>query len=293
MITLSNSTLTISIKRHGAELCSILRNGTEHLWQADPAIWARHSPVLFPIVGRVWENRYRVLNREYSLPQHGFARDMDFTLVSQTESEAWWLLESNEETLAKYPYPFSLRIGYVLDGDKVIVKWDVENTGSSLMHFQIGAHPAFVLPEFDANNKGANGYFDFDNQGELYYCRPGEKGCAETGAHLFEPDCGTTLAITPNAFGPDTYMFENGQLHRVSILDKQHKPYISVDFDAPLVALWAPVKAHPECPFVCIEPWYGRCDYMHYEGDFASRAWINHLEPGKHFAAEYTITVHR
>ena len=50
MKTLSNSELTIKVSPHGAELCSILRDGKEYLWQADPAFWKRHSPVLFPIV---------------------------------------------------------------------------------------------------------------------------------------------------------------------------------------------------------------------------------------------------
>ena len=90
MIKLHNSELEIAVKLHGAELCSIVKNGCEHLWNADPTIWARHSPVLFPIVGRVWESRYRVLNREYSLPQHGFARDMDFTLIEQTAATTGW-----------------------------------------------------------------------------------------------------------------------------------------------------------------------------------------------------------
>lgn len=293
MIKLSNSTLEIAIKEHGAELCSIVRSGNEHLWNADPSIWARHSPVLFPIVGRVWEGRYRILNNEYNLPQHGFARDMDFSLVEKTDTSARFVLESNDETLAKYPYPFRLTISYRLEGDQVIVGWDVENIGKQPMHFQIGAHPAFVLSEFDANDPAPRGYFSFEGNKQLYHIRPGEKGCARTEVYEFQPDCGDTLAITPDAFGPETYMFEDNQLTGVGILDKQHRPYITVNFDAPILALWAPVKAHPECPFVCIEPWYGRCDYMHYEGDFASRPWMNHLAAGKHFTTEYTITIHQ
>ena len=293
MIKLQNCELEIAVKLHGAELCSIVKNGCEHLWNADAAIWARHSPVLFPIVGRVWDNRYRVLNREYSLPQHGFARDMDFMPVEQTPCSATFVLESNEDTLAKYPYPFRLTIGYRLEGNRVVVSWDVENTGEGAMHFQIGAHPAFVLPDFDAADPAPRGYFTFKGNKKLYYTHPGEKGCAATEVTEFLPDCGSMLAITPNAFGPDTYMFENNQLTGVGIVDKQQQPYIDVEFSAPLLALWAPVKAHPECPFVCIEPWYGRCDYMHYEGDFASRPWMNHLGAGEHFKAEYTITVHR
>lgn len=289
METLSNGTLTITVSEHGAELHSLQRNGHEYLWNGDPTIWARHSPVLFPIVGRVWENRYRVLDTEYTLPQHGLARDMDFKLESKTGTSVEYVLESNDDTLKSYPYHFRLHCGYQLEGDTVRVSWRVENTDARLMHFQIGAHPAFMLPGFDPADNGPRGYFDFDNTGELKFIHPVEKGCVSPEVFTLKRDSGEQLRIDANAFGPATYIFENGQLGRVSILDKQRRPYVSVRFDAPLVALWAPVDVHPECPFVCIEPWYGRCDYVDYEGDYASKPWMQHLAAGHTFEASYTI----
>ena len=110
MQILTNGILTVNVKEHGAELSSIIKNGTEYLWQADPAFWGRHSPVLFPIVGSVWEAKYRVDGKEYALGQHGFARDMDFELVSRTDAEARFRLVSNQDTLKKYPWPFVLEI---------------------------------------------------------------------------------------------------------------------------------------------------------------------------------------
>ena len=101
MTILRNGALTVEICEHGAELQSIRKGETEYLWQGDPAYWGRRSPVLFPIVGSVWEKRYRVNGTEYELGQHGFARDMDFTLVSTSETEVRYRLESSEETLAK------------------------------------------------------------------------------------------------------------------------------------------------------------------------------------------------
>ena len=101
MHTLSNEVLTVTVNDHGAELQNIIRNGVEYLWQGDPAFWGRRSPVLFPIVGSVWDKRYRVEGKEYSLGQHGFARDMDFALVEATQTEIRFRLESNEETVEK------------------------------------------------------------------------------------------------------------------------------------------------------------------------------------------------
>ena len=139
MKTVSNQELTIRVSEHGAELSSIVANATgkEYLWQADPAFWKRHSPVLFPIVGSVWKAEYRNEGTVYPLSQHGFARDMDFTLIDEAENELRFALESTPDTLRAYPFPFLLEIGYRLEGNKVEVLWRVKNTGDKTMHFQI------------------------------------------------------------------------------------------------------------------------------------------------------------
>ena len=146
---------------------------------ADPAYWGRHSPVLFPIVGSVWNKIYRVNGKEYELGQHGFARDMDFTLVEATETEVRYRLVSAEETLQKYPWPFVLEIAYRLHDNKVDVIWEVSNPGEDDMYFQIGAHPAFYFPDRDPSTKN-RGIFEFDQQNPIEYILPTEKGCCDT-----------------------------------------------------------------------------------------------------------------
>ena len=162
MKTVSNQELTIRVSEHGAELSSIVANATgkEYLWQADPAFWKRHSPVLFPIVGSVWKAEYRNEGTMYPLSQHGFARDMDFTLIDEAENELRFALESTPDTLRAYPFPFLLEIGYRLEGNKVEVLWRVKNTGDKTMHFQIGAHPAFLYPNYEVDRTGS-GVFRF------------------------------------------------------------------------------------------------------------------------------------
>ena len=102
MQTLKNDILSIAVNNHGAELTSIKKNGVEYLWQSDPAFWKRHSPVLFPIVGSVWEGKYIVDGKQYSLGQHGFARDMDFELIEKGQDRLAYRLESNDQSLDKY-----------------------------------------------------------------------------------------------------------------------------------------------------------------------------------------------
>lgn len=289
MQTLTNGILTVVVNESGAELQSIRKNDQEYLWQGDPAFWGRRSPVLFPIVGSVWEKRYRVNGKEYELGQHGFARDTQFTLVSATDTEVWYRAESSESTLQLYPWPFVLEIGYRLAGNTLEVLWKVTNPGSEEMFFQIGAHPAFYYPDYDVN-KPERGYFVFDKAEGLECVRLKEKGCVDGNS--------TYLMVLENGMLPlnwktydeiDTFVLQDAQVSEVAFLKPDKSPYLTVRFDAPVVGLWSPPGKN--APFVCIEPWYGRCDRAYYEGEFRNRDWVNALAPGATFSASYTIEI--
>ena len=144
MVELRNELLSVVVAEKGAELQSIKdANGKEYLWQGDPAFWPRRSPILFPIVCSVNNDTYYVDGQAYHLPRHGFARDTEFTLISQSDRKVTFALESSEETKKVYPYDFTLSVSYVLDNNKIGVIWHVHNTDQREIHFQIGGHPAF------------------------------------------------------------------------------------------------------------------------------------------------------
>lgn len=288
MKTISNKQLTIQVSPHGAELCSIVANGKEYLWQADPAFWKRYSPVLFPIVGSVWENEYRNEGIPYTLTQHGFARDMEFTLISEKEDEVRYRLVSNEETLHKYPFPFCLEIGYRIQGKKIEVMWEVKNTGDKEMYFQIGAHPAFYWPEFDASNS-ERGFFRFDKENGLKYILISEKGCADPSTEYSLELTDGLLPLDTHTFDKDALILENEQVRKVTLYNKEKLAYLSLHFNAPVVGLWSPPAKN--APFVCIEPWYGRCDRAHYTGEYKDKDWMQHLQPEEIFQGGYTIEI--
>ena len=295
MQTLKSDVLTVQVSDFGAELQSIVKNGCEYLWQGDPAFWGRRSPVLFPIVGSVWEKKYRVSGKEYDMGQHGFARDSRFELISSSASEVWYRLESSEETLAKYPWPFVLEIGYKLGGGELQVLWKVINPGSEDMFFQIGAHPAFNYPDYD-EAKAERGYFVFGNSTEhapsQFECiRIQEKGCVDGDSrHPLMLEDGGVLPLDKNTFDIiDTIMLQDSQISEVALLRPDRMPYLTVRFDAPVVGLWSPPCKN--APFICIEPWYGRCDRAGFTGDFRDRDWVNVLAPGAVFEASYTIVI--
>lgn len=285
--TLSNDLLTVTIDTFGAELHSIVNNRTGHqyLWQGDKAFWGRRSPVLFPIVGSVWEGRYRMDGKEFLLGQHGFARDREFAVMPDApEDEAWFFLESDEKTLALYPRRFRLEIGYRLQEARLTVMWRVINLDDREMSFQIGAHPAFNYPDFNAADE-VHGYFCFDNR-SLEAQVIAEKGCVGDATVPVALDGEEMLPIVGDTFRNDAIVLAGGQVHRVSMLDKNRAPYLTLLFQAPLVGLWSPTAA---APFVCIEPWYGRCDRVGFSGEFAAREYVNTLAPEKAFSASYMV----
>lgn len=288
MERLTNNVLAIEVKEHGAELSSIRKGETEYLWQADPAYWKRHSPVLFPIVGSVWEGRFRVCGQEYSMGQHGFARDMDFTLVSRTEDQVRFRLESSEDTLSRYPFPFSLEIAYRLHDNKVDVIWEVVNAGETDMPFQIGAHPAFYYPDYDTNSK-ERGSFSFDRSDDISYILIGGKGCADTDTRYDLQMQDGHMYIDTSSFDKDAFIIDGSQIKKVTLHRMDGTPWLSLTFDAPLVGLWSPPGKN--APFVCIEPWYGRCDRVGFEGEFKDRDCVNILAPGEKFSTKYTIVI--
>lgn len=296
MQTLKNDFLTVQVSDFGAELQSIVKDGYEYLWQGDPAFWGRRSPVLFPIVGSVWEKKFRVDGKEYEMGQHGFARDSRFELVSASASEVWYRLESSEETLSRYPWPFVLQIGYRLAGNELEVLWKVANPGSEEMFFQIGAHPAFNYPDYDVA-KVERGFFVFDGSSEracpsqLECIRIREKGCVDAEVmHPLALEEGGVLPLDKNTFDViDTIMLQDSQISEVALLRPDRTPYLTVRFDAPVVGLWSPPCKN--APFICIEPWFGRCDRHGYAGDFRDKDWVNALAPGATFEASYTIVI--
>ena len=285
---LENMSLRITINQQGAELSRILskENGQEYLWNADEKFWKRSAPVLFPIVGSLKDSKFVVDGTDYPMSQHGFARDMDFKMVKQADGKKiLFRLESDEDTLNRYPYPFVLEIEYSLDKYKLTTKWRVINTGDSEMHFQIGGHPAFMCP-FGGKGKQKDYFLSFDTDKDLTYSLLSSNGLVESEGNVLKND-GGLVKITEDMFDKDALIIEGGQANKVSLVKPDGMSYLSVSFDAPLFGLWSP--AGKGAPFICIEPWYGRADKESFSGDITEREYDNELAPGETFEAQYII----
>lgn len=275
---LENDILKIAVNTHGAELSSIYnkKENKEMLWQGEPAFWGRKSPVLFPVVGKYKDCKTTYKGEEYTLGQHGFARDSEFTLIEKTENKIAFELISSEDTLAKYPFKFRLICSFELDNDKIIVGWNVENIDDKTIYFSIGAHPAFYCEKGKTvlTMNGENIKYNLLNSEGLY----------TAPKYDVEP----SFVLHDEIFDNDALVIENSGVNEISLVDNGKK-YLTAKFDAPLFGIWSPAKKN--APFVCIEPWFGRCDAEDFEGDITQREWSNALGVGENWYKEYEIII--
>lgn len=286
---LSNGILEIEVAEVGAELQSIRRvtSPTEYLWQGDATYWDRRAPVLFPITGKVWDNTARIEGQPYALTQHGFARDMVFTKVVDEDRHMAFSVRATEESLKVWPFDFELRIDYTLLRNVLTVGWSVTNHNQRVMPFQIGAHPAFMYPHFHLDDD-VHGFLSCNVDRFRSTClAPG--GFAESKTFDIEIPKDGLLPLTNETFACDTILDTTGEVKRITLHDKDGRPFVTIQHTMPVTALWSPCKGR--APFMCIEPWHGCCDAAGYDGDFAARAFMEHVAPGETWQTHYELII--
>lgn len=286
---IENDLVKAGINAHGAELVSLVKkaDGREYMWSGDAKYWGRVSPVLFPFIGKLVNASYIHNGKEYAgVPQHGYARDSEFQMVERKDDTIWFELTPDELWKERYPFEFVLRIGYRLEGKSIHVMWNVENRDAENLHFSIGAHPAFVMPNMDAKT----GYrIDFHTDKKELVCGElNENGLLKAGEKTFALDNGV-LTVTGDLFEKDALIIDSPDYHTVSLNTPEGVPFIQVRFDTPMLGIWSPVGKN--APFICIEPWFGRSDRDSYTGDLAGREHGNTIAPGHSFNKEYVIDI--
>lgn len=286
--TLENEILKIRVKPVGAELCGIrsLADGTEYIWQADPAVWGRHSPLLFPVIGRLSRGRFRYHGKEYKLPLHGFAMNSLFGTVRQEHGMLSFQLRDNEQTRAMYPFKFTLTVEYRLKENRVTVGYRVRNENDTTMYFSIGGHPAFACPLED-NLELKDYYLQFNKNetADRWYIENG--GIAGKEPFL---DKKNTIQLTDHLFDRDALIFKGLSSDSVTLKSDKGTKSVTMDFpDFTHLGIWSKGKG---ARYVCIEPWFGVDDPVGFQGDITEKEGILALNPGETFTCEYTITCH-
>lgn len=118
---------------------------------ANPNLSVRGGiPILFPICGNLPDNTYTHQRQKYTLKQHGFARDLPWQVTDQMTQDLvslTLLLNSNDQTLAVYPFDFQLAFTYQLQGNSLELRQRYTNHSASPMPFSTGLHPYFLTSD--------------------------------------------------------------------------------------------------------------------------------------------------
>lgn len=288
-VTLQNGRLRAEIDTLGAQLTSVQDvHGTEYIWQADPAVWGRHAPNLFPFIGRLKDGQYTLGGETYAISAHGFARDSEFTVAEQSDTSVSFRLTDSEATRKVYPFPFVLTITYALEDNRLLKACTVENPSARELFYEFGGHDGYRAPlepgeamaDYSIRLQGAETL-------EPYGMDP--TGLLTPKEASFPLEEGR-IALTPSVYHLDTVIVDNLPQRRASLVDKAGRERVRVDFpDFPYLGLWTPDKPF-DTGFVCIEPWSSLPD-AHFVGrGLEDKEGVRRLSPGGQETLRYTVT---
>jgi galactose mutarotase-like enzyme len=287
LVSITSGDLTARISPLGAELWSLTdRDGREYMTDADPAFWTGHAPLLFPIVGALNGDRYRLGDDTHTLPRHGFARRRTFSCIAEGDCEARLRLTDDAETRAVYPFAFALEMAFRLDGWTLRMTATVANQGSEPMPFSFGYHPAFAWPLPGGASKAAHRIVFAQHERT-----PLRQLDASTGLVLPEPRPspveGRTLTPTHDLFADDALIWDT-LASRSLTYGAPGGASLDIAFpDTPMLGIWQKPGAH----FICIEPWQGIADPLGYTGDFREKPGVVTLLPGTERSFRMDVTV--
>lgn len=287
---LENETLRVGIAEFGAELTSIVKkaDGTEYVWQGDPAFWKRHAPVLFPIVGRLKDKEYTIDGQAYTITQHGFARDLEFAVHRISETCAEFTLTENEYTKAMYPYDFTFTIRYTLDGATLKKEHITENRSAAPLYYEVGGHDAYNI--LFGGEALSDYYVAFEGTDTLEVIDVDEAVMLSQTHHTV-PLTDGRLYLSREVFAHDALMLDRLPVRRCTIGCLKHDRRVTMDFsDFPYFAVWSPYKEQ-DVPFVCLEPWSSLPDGGYLGKALAEKVGVRTVAPGQSETLAFSVTI--
>ena len=284
---IKNEYIKAKIKSFGAELNSLQKidDSLEYIWQGDKEFWARHSPILFPIVGRLKNDSYFYKNQKYNMSQHGFARDKEFEIVEKKDDFIEFKLSSDEKTLKIYPFSFELYLSYKLERNSLIVSYKVINKSDEKMLFSIGAHPAFNW-SLEKDLKKEDYFLEFEiNNSKRYFLN--ELGLVFDSIDLKFED--KKLFLNEELFKNDALVFNDLNIKNFTFKNIRNENFIKLNFENfPYLGIWSKPSGSP---FLCIEPWFGVADEIGTNQKFEEKTGILKLKKDGIFEASYSIEI--
>ncbi len=275
-----NENYILGVKEMGAELTSLKskKTGFEFIWTGNEEIWYGQSPILFPIIGRLLDDKYRLNEKEYTMPKHGIVRKKPFTLIEKTEDSLTFSQKDDEESREAYPYSFELKVKFQLTETGLSVTHTVINNDSETMYYSFGAHPGF--------NCKIGDYLEFQNNETLLTERIDHESILIE--EKFPVDLKENkLYLTKELFCDDALILSGYTSKYISLKSDDNKRVVKFNFDSPILGIWA----KPNAPYVCIEPWWGINDNYDKKDDISKKRAIMALNSKESASYNWNIEI--
>lgn len=286
MIQLTNTNIEALIDPFGAELKSLKLDGKEYLWQGDPESWSGQSPQLFPVIGNTIDGGWNYRGKTIIMGNHGFARKSQFIVSGQDEKHCILTLKDSGESLAQYPFPFVLEIGYTLTADGLVVSYSVENPASQDMLFSLGAHPGFNCP-LDRGTVFNDYYIEFETDETI--SRRWKKEFLTGKSEPILTD-GRRIDLNHSLFDRGAIILSGLKSESVVLKSDKTGAAVRMDFTGfPDFGIWT--IAGKKAPYICLEPWFGVDSTEGDSPDFERKEGLVRLEGESEFTASYSLTL--
>lgn len=289
--TIENEKFSVTIDSKGAELSSMRskQTGIEYVWQAEPSIWARHAPVLFPIIGRLKDKTYSVGGKSYQITQHGFGRDLEFACTEQTDTSIALTLTPNAYTKPMYPFDFAFTVRYTLEGNTLRKQHITTNRGDTDMYYEVGGHDAYNVA-LEPNETMEDYYVDFGS-GDAIYPLINDDALMITKDERTVPLEDGKLFLSSELFKLDALILDDCKNRTVSIHSKKSKHVISMEFaDFPYLGIWSKYTGK-DTNYVCIEPWSTLPDANYLDHALENKIGVRKLAPNSSETLTFTTTI--
>ncbi|MCD8130270.1 MAG: aldose 1-epimerase family protein [Lachnospiraceae bacterium] len=290
-ITIENETLKAAFNTKGAEMISLIlkEDNSEYVWQGNPDIWAKHAPLLFPVIGRLKDNEYTLRGKAYHITNHGFGRDSEFEVLSQKDDSVSFLLTPNELSAQMYPFPFRLQINYTLSGNTLKKEHIVTNEGGSTLYYEIGGHDGYNIC-LEPEEVMEDYYLDFGALDAIHPLRLDENILILDGTDTIPLKDGK-LNLRMELFKVDALMLRKPGVDQISLRSRKSGRYITFAFhDFPTIGIWTKYKPF-NTNYICFEPWSTLPDCAYLGKELEKKVDIRTVEPGEKDVLSFSVTV--
>mgnify|MGYP004468859215 FL=1 len=279
-VIIKNDFLTVEIETMGAQIKSVKNNSNLNLlWSGDEYIWKDRAPVLFPICGKLKDDKYIINSKEYTLSAHGYACSKEFEIESSDNTSVTFLHKSDEKTKEHFPFSYEFRVIYSLTGSKLHIRYNTKNLSNETMYFSVGAHEGYYCPE------GIENYTIIFEKKETLKSFIVNNSLLENNTIDILTDS-NILPLKYDYFKYDSLVFKYISSNSLSLINNSNHKKITINFNGfDFLVLWS----LPDAKFICIEPWCGIPDSVASNYDITAKEGIIKLSANKTHEVIHTI----